>query len=72
MPFGKKLTEKLGEVKTVEVARSQFDAAILTYLSALKVIHYQPEDVFTVECYPGEQSDKTIRLKITKRKEVNT
>ena len=72
MPFGKKLTEKLGEATTIEVARSQFDAAILTYLSAIKVIRYQPEDVFTIEYFPGERTDSNVKLKILKRKEVNT
>jgi len=70
MPFGKKLTNLLGEEKTIEIARSQFDAAVLTYLSAIKVVNYDADDVFSLEYFPGEKSDKTVRLKIMKRKEV--
>lgn len=70
MTFAKKFLETVGETKTIEVNKSQIDAAILTYLSAMKVLNYKEEDLYTLEFFPGEKSDKLVRLKIIKRKEV--
>lgn len=72
MPFGKKLTEKISDRKIVELNFSQIEAAVLTYLSALKAIKYNTEDVFSLDLSDivGKKPTEIVRVGIQVRKEV--
>lgn len=72
MPFGKKLTNKISDSKTIELNFAHIEAAVLTHLSALKVLKYSPEDVFTLDLSDivGKKATDIVRVGIQVRKEV--
>lgn len=72
MTFGKKFAELHGEDKLIELNYAQIEAAVLAHLSALKVIKYDPYDVFTADLSDvvGKKSSDTVKVRIKIRKEV--
>lgn len=72
MTFGKKFLSETGEAKVIQVSVAQIEAAILTYLSAVKAVRYDPYDVYSLNLddIVGKKSTDVIKVGIKIRKEV--
>lgn len=69
MPFGKKLTEKLGEDKVIDVSLSNIKAAVETFLRQMKAIK-DSDDVFALNLdnITGKNDPDIIRIVVKIRK----
>jgi hypothetical protein len=72
MTFAKKFLDITGEAKTIEVSVSQIEAAILTYLSAVKAVKYDPYNVYTINLddIVGKKSTDVIKVGIKVSRET--